>query len=178
MAIKQRDLRSAAARPPRVVIARSLNEALSKNQQTAFLCHSHKDKNLAEGLQNILNESGWDLYIDWLDEELPESPDKNTASKIKNKIGQLNWFLFLATANSTGSRWCPWEIGYADAVKKHENILVIPTEDDSGRWHGNEYLQLYRKITDATDQTINRSGYAVFEPKSSKGGTWVENIKN
>lgn len=177
MAIKQRDLRSAAARAPRVVIAKSLNEALSKNQQTAFLCHSHKDKNLVEGLQNLLNESGWNLYIDWLDEELLEPPDKNTASKIKYKIGQLNWFLFLATANSTGSRWCPWEIGYADADKRHENILIIPTEDDSGRWHGNEYLQLYRQITDATNQTTKKSGYAVFDPKSSQGGTWVEDIK-
>ena len=177
MAIKQRDLRSAAVRASRVVIAKSLNEALSRNQQTAFLCHSHKDKNLVEGLQNLLNESGWNLYIDWLDEDLPESPDKNTALKIKNRIGQLNWFLFLATANSTGSRWCPWEIGYADAVKKHENILIIPTEDDSGRWHGNEYLQLYRKITAASNQTTNKSGYAVFDPKQSQGGTWVEDIK-
>ena len=177
MAIKQRDLRSAAARVSRVVISKSLNEALSRNQQTAFLCHSHKDKNLVEGLQNLLNESGWNLYIDWLDEDLPESPDKNTALKIKNKIGQLNWFLFLATANSTGSRWCPWEIGYADAVKKHENILIIPTEDDSGKWHGNEYLQLYRKITDASNQKINKSGYAVFDPKQSTGGIWVEDIK-
>ncbi len=177
MAIKQRDLRSAAARAPRVVIAKSLNEALSKSQQTAFLCHSHKDKNLVSGLQNLLNENGWNLYIDWLDEELPESPDKNTASKIKDKIGQLNWFLFLATANSTGSRWCPWEIGYADAVKRHENILIIPTEDDSGRWHGNEYLQLYRQITDASNQTTKKSGYAVFEAKSSQGGTWIEDIR-
>jgi hypothetical protein len=176
MAIKQRALRDATTRANRVFIAKTLNEALSNNQQTAFLCHSHKDKELVNGLQILLKENGWNLYIDWLDEELPASPDKNTASKVKNKIGQSDWFLFLATANSTGSRWCPWEIGYADAVKKHEKIVVIPTEDDSGQWHGNEYLQLYRKITDASNQMTKKTGYAVFDPKSNEGGTWIENL--
>jgi len=177
MAIKQLNLRAAATRSPRVVIAKSLNEALSKSQQTAFLCHSHKDKNMVRGLQNLLNENGWNVYIDWLDEELSASPDKETAKKIKNKIDQLTWFLFLATANSTSSRWCPWEIGYADAIKRHEAILIIPTEDDNGVWHGNEYLQLYRQITDASDQVARKSGLAAFDPKSNQGGTWVEDLK-
>lgn len=177
MPIKQRDLKFASARAGKIVIAKSLNEALARKQQTAFLCHSHKDKELAEGLQILLTENGWDLYIDWQDGELPSTPDKETAAKIKAKITQSGWFLFLATANSTDSRWCPWEIGYADATKKHDNILIIPTEDDNGRWHGNEYLQLYRKITDASNKTTGKSGYAMFEPKADSSGVWVENIR-
>ena len=175
MAITLRTLRSAAARPSRV-IAKSLSEAASYGLQTAFLCHSHKDKDLALGLQNLLKENGWNLYIDWQDNEMPESPGKNTATKIKTKIGSTKWFLFLATPNSMGSRWCPWEIGYADSVKAHDNIVIVPTEDDNGRFYGNEYLQLYRKLTDASNTNINKRGYAVFNPGSNQGGSWVEQL--
>jgi hypothetical protein len=81
LAIKTRNLRSAAARSGSVVVAKSLSEALSKSKQTAFLCHSHKDQELAKGLQVLLTENGWDLYIDWEDNEMPSSPNKETANK-------------------------------------------------------------------------------------------------
>lgn len=175
MTIKIRNLRSAATRSGSVVVAKSLNEALSRNKQTAFLCHSHKDQELAKGLQVILKESGWDLYIDWEDNEMPSSPNKETASKIKSKIESTDWFLFLATSNSTQSRWCPWEIGYADSIKGYEKILIIPTEDDFGNWYGNEYLQLYKKIDEGSDKQTGKSGYAVFGA-GSNSGAWVHSL--
>lgn len=174
MAIKTRILRSAASRSGGIVIAKSLNEAISKNQQTAFLCHSHEDRGLAKGLQVLLKENGWDLYIDWEDGEMPSTPNKETASKIKTKIAKMDWFLFLATNNSTKSRWCPWEIGCADVSKGHEKILIVPTEDDNGAFHGNEYLQLYRKMDEGSGQD-GKSGYAVFNA-GSDSGTWVKNL--
>lgn len=176
--MKLSTLRSAATRSGRVVIAKSLTEAVAKHKQTAFLCHSHKDQELAKGLQILMKENGWDIYIDWQDNNLPSSPNKETAEKIKSKIGQTDWFLFLATPNSTASRWCPWEIGYADAIKTYEKILIIPTEDEKGSWYGNEYLQLYKKISDASNKNIGKSGYAVFNPKSNENGIWVENLQN
>ena len=78
---------------------------------------------------------------------MPEEPDRETAERIKTKIKTLDWFLFLATANSVASRWCPWEIGVADDGKENQRILVIATVDQSGKWYGNEYLKLYRQIT-------------------------------
>jgi hypothetical protein len=169
LTIKARNLRAAAARSGSVVVAKSLNEALSRNKQIAFLCHSHKDQELAKGLQVLLKESGWDLYIDWKDNELPSSPNKATASKIKSKIESTDWFLFLATSNSTLSRWCPWEIGYADSIKGYEKMLIIPIEDDSGNWYGNEYLQLYKKVDEGTDKQTGKPAYAAFDVGSSSG---------
>lgn len=171
MAISINELRIASRRTQRTVVANSLFEAKSKNKQTAFLCHSHKDNDLAEGLQTLLAEDGWDVYIDWQDNEMPETPNKVTASNIQSKIVETDWFLFLATPNSTNSKWCPWEIGYADAKKVHEKIIIIPTTDQSGNWYGNEYLQLYKKL-DSASSTIKKSGYAVFEPGTTTG-TWV-----
>lgn len=176
MAIGIRTLRAAGSRPGQVTIAKSLNEARQRRQQTAFLCHSHRDDVLAQGLQNLLTENGWNVYIDWQDTDMPETPTKETAAAIKKKIAERDWFLFLATPESVRSRWCPWEIGYADSVKSDGDILIIQTEDDSGNFYGNEYLQLYRKITNASDRQSGRSGYAMFEAGDTSNGRWLRNL--
>lgn len=175
MTIKASDLRSAASRSGKVFVTKSLNEAIAKKQQTAFLCHSHKDHELAKGLQILMKENGWDLYIDWEDSEMPSNPNKETANRIKTKIKNTDWFLFLATDSSTQSRWCPWEIGFADSVKGYEHILIVPTADDSGSWYGNEYLQLYKRMDEGSHKQTGKYGYAVFDAGTSSG-TWVENL--
>lgn len=176
MALSQQKLRTAANRSYKVSVAKSLHEAKNNKNQTAFLCHSHKDSDLAKGLQTLLKESGWDVYIDWQDNELPAAPSKETANKIKSRITETDWFLFLATSNSTSSRWCPWEIGFADAVKNLDNILIIPTSDINGKHFGNEYLQLYKKVDEASNQLTGKSGYAVFKPNTTSNGTWVDSL--
>jgi hypothetical protein len=143
MALDQFQLQRAAQRQP---LRKS--QPYTGRQHTGFLCHSHLDKELAEGLQVVLAEQGVDLYIDWKDATMPETPDRETAQRIQTRIRNCNWFLFLATANSRASRWCPWELGYADGKKQWDQIAIVPTADSRGT-HGNEYLQLYRRI-DAT----------------------------
>lgn len=130
----------------------TLSESRARpGKRTAFLCHSHKDAQLVEGLLVLLSANGFDVYVDWKDTELPETPDRETAKTIKDRIRSLDWFLFLATPNSTASRWCPWEIGFADSTKSADSILIVTTSDAAGRFYGNEYLNLYRQISqDAT----------------------------
>lgn len=141
MAIGQYDLRHAAARN-----YTSNQRSKSYLQKTGFLCHSHQDREMALGLQQWLKEQGMDLYIDWQDASMPEQPNATTAARIRTVIRGANVFLFLATNNSMTSRWCPWELGFADGVKRNEQIAVISTRDASGNYYGNEYLQLYRRI--------------------------------
>jgi hypothetical protein len=162
-------LRSAAARAVGPAV-RSLSEARSLGAKTAFLCHSHRDVDLARGLVTLLTQAGWRIYIDWADTEMPETPDRETAKRIQQKIVELDFFLFLATANSMASRWCPWEIGYADGKKAIERILLVRTTDGI-RTHGNEYLQLYRNL-DFSDQ----DQLAVWQPGQTQGGILVKNL--
>lgn len=145
MAIRQTDLQVASNRF-RSSPGRTLYEAKALGARSAFLCHSHHDEALAKGLVTLLGEKGISLYVDWADHTMPSTPNKITAQKVKDKIRESDLFLFLATQQSMTSRWCPWEIGYADGVKRHQTIFIIPTSDSSGTHHGNEYLQLYRKI--------------------------------
>jgi hypothetical protein len=158
MTISQYELRAAAARNT------SLKNQQSRGfgQKTGFLCHSHKDRDLALGLQQWLKEQGMELYIDWLDPYMPDTPDAVTADRIRTAIKVADVFLFLATNDSMASRWCPWELGFADGVKRNEQIAVISTSDASGNYYGNEYLQLYRRIDQAT---VHNSLY--WYPKGS-----------
>ncbi|MNR36601.1 hypothetical protein D3C85_1545400 [compost metagenome] len=104
---------------------------------------------MALGLQQWLKEHGLDLYIDWQDDLMPETPDGTTAARIRTMIRNADVFLLLATSDSMISRWCPWELGFADGVKRTEQIAVISTRDNAGNYYGSEYLQLYRRIDQA-----------------------------
>jgi TIR domain len=166
MAINQSTLRSKAASYTRTKVMGESYYNFSQ-KKSAFLCHSHKDEELVKGLLVIFEEAGLDLYVDWRDHSMPETPNGVTAQKIQDKIKSSDVFLFLATANSKTSRWCPWEIGFADSSQK--GIYIIPTADGYGTY-GNEYLQLYPKIDNGS--AGERSGYAIFQPGSEKG-PWV-----
>lgn len=135
-----------------------LREATSLGLRTIFLCHSHLDETLVKGVIYMLNQSGWKVYMDWADASMPETPNSKTAERIKQKIVTLDYFIFLATSNSTKSRWCPWEIGYADGKKHIDKILILPTTDNINTY-GNEYLQLYRRI-----DMSNQNQLAVWKP--------------
>jgi hypothetical protein len=169
MPISVDTLRGAAIRlrAPRV---RTLTEARNQGLQTVFLCHSHRDQALVNGVVTLLEEAGWRVYVDWADTSMPDTPTRETAARIKQKIADLVYFMFLATTNSMSSRWCPWEIGYADGVKDIDRILILPTTD-GGKAQGSEYLELYRRIDLSTLQEL-----AVWQPGQTTGGVPVRNL--
>jgi TIR domain len=170
MAIPQTTLRSKAA--SYAVLSESMKVANSKQLSTkksAFLCHSHKDEDLVKGLIILFQEQGIDLYVDWKDHTMPETPNGQTAKNIQSRIRQSDLFLFLASANSKQSRWCPWEIGYADSSQKR--IYILPTSDGTSSY-GNEYLELYPHIDIGKSKENNQTGYAVFQPGNTNG-TWL-----
>lgn len=162
MTVRVSRLRSAAL-SSRAQSASSLNDAISRQKKTVFLCHSHDDRYLVLGVIELLRETGWDVYVDWADPTMPISPNRETALKIQSRIQICDWFLFLATSSSVRSRWCPWEIGYADGKKGPSKILIMPTSDGN-QTHGNEYLQLYRRIIVADNGQLG-----AFEPGQTQG---------
>ena len=144
---------------------RYFSESTYQANITVFLSHSHKDKELVEGLIELLAEQGFHIYVDWNDSSMPRITRGATARKIKERIKELQLFFFLATENGLTSKWCPWELGVADSFKKWENILIIPVADPSGRFKGNEYLQIYKHL----EVTSDKKAYAV-DPSFIKTG--------
>ncbi len=133
---------------------------------TIFLSHSHKDKELAIGFQNLLAQYTINVYIDWQDSTLPDAPNRITAEGIKEKIKKLDLFVLLATNYALSSRWCAWEIGVADSAKDYGSILIVPIIDDLEAFKGNEYLQLYKRI-----EISFAKKPLVIEPEFRKYGT-------
>ena len=115
MPIAVDELRAAAAQSRVTKFAESITDARRRGVRTAFLCHSHKDAQLAEGLVALLAQHGWRLYVDWRDDEMPERPNRETAERIQARIVECNYFLFLATG-SLVRRQRPFVKGIASTV--------------------------------------------------------------
>ncbi len=73
---------------------------INKDRNSIFLCHSHLDKTIVNKILILFNDLQIDLYIDWMDTEMPKLTNRNTAHIIKNKIDSSHKFLFLATYNA------------------------------------------------------------------------------
>ena len=112
---------------------------------TIFLSHSHKDKDLIQPAIAFLRSHGVKVYVDWMDEGMPDVVSGETAKKIKQKIGEQKKFLVLVTENSKDSRWVPWELGYADPVKGMSHIASFPVAEKED-FAQNEYMRIYPKI--------------------------------
>jgi hypothetical protein len=170
MPISINELRQASNRSSHLRL-RTLSEAHSERLLTIFLCHSHYDQIEALGVVALLAESGCQAYVDWKDASMPDLPTYETAARIQRKIDDLDYFLFLATANSMSSRWCPWELGYANGKKQLEQILILPTEDQLGT-HGSEYINLYRRIEKST---LGELG--VWRPHQHENGVLLRQLR-
>lgn len=131
---------------------------------TIFLSHSHFDRELAKNMKIYLSKYRINLYIDWLDNKMPANTNAKTALELKNKIKSNNYFLLLATNNALASKWVPWELGIADGAKSYDNILILPINDNYGRFNGNEYLQIYKRV-----EQDNLGELGIFEPNKHNG---------
>ncbi len=133
-------------------------------KHTIFLSHSHKDITAVKGFIKILSRQGINIYIDSLDPSLPTITNRQTADKIKSKIKDIEFFWVLATTSALNSRWVPWEIGIADSIKAQDKVFIIPVSDTSGKFTGNEYLQLYHRLE------LNQTGtiFEAYAPGSNK----------
>lgn len=112
---------------------------------TIFLSHSHKDRDLIQPALSFLRSHGVKIYVDWMDEGMPDVVSGETAKKIKIKIQQQKKFLVMVTENSKDSRWVPWELGYADSTKGMDHIAAFPVAENYD-FTQNEYLKIYPKI--------------------------------
>lgn len=170
MAIPQAELIEFSRQQTTASLNESVKVAKSNSKQTAFLCHSHRDERLALGVQSWLHNQGWELYIDWLDASMNSTPDKYTAQKIQKHILSRDWFLYLATSNSTKSKWCPWEIGFADGAGKSGDIIVLRTSSKSTTY-GQEYLQLYRFVSKTKIED-----FRIFEAGARQSGKSLSSL--
>ena len=110
-----------------------------------------------------------DVYIDWLDQEMPQKTSPETAKKLKEKIREHDKFVMLATKNSKESKWVPWELGFADEVKGMQNIAVLPVSASSASYEGTEFVGIYpviRKSFASDDWIVKCEDPSIFRELS------------
>jgi len=149
-------------------------------KRTVFLSHSHQDNDIVGSVVEFLLTVGIYAYVDWLDPTMPQTTSGETASKIKERIIQCERFVVLLTENSKESKWVPWELGFADAMKNNENISIFPVRRRSytndSEFNGLEYMQLYQRIALGNLIETGESIPCVFPPNATKGktlGQWL-----
>jgi len=156
---------------------KGLSGVLNENKQfsratqltSIFLSHSHTDKDVVEQAVSFFRNFGITVYVDWADKTMPESPNGETAKKIKDQIILNDKFVLLGTNAAIASKWCNWEVGIGDTYKlSNKKIAILPLADNSGTWNGNEYLQIYPRIEQGN---TNKSDYFVWYPDGT-----IENI--
>lgn len=166
------------------------------SQTTVFLSHKHKDiEDLVEvrGVIGVLQGLGVKVYIDSMDNKMPEQTSGETALRIKEVIKFCNKFILLATNKAIESYWCNWELGIGDVHKFiQKNIAILPVKEKGtydSSYKGNEYLQIYQSIqyrdgtTKYNDGRTIPQGYYVESPEDKNGNisliplsTWLKSV--
>lgn len=130
-----------------------------------FISHSFKDKDYVVGLDYLFTAAGYTVYIDWIEDSQLDRDNvtPKTAAWIKARIAQSKGAAYVATANSSQSRWCPWELGVSDGMNGRACILPVM----SNSFDGQEYLGLYPYLEYKKAQGENRYDFWVIDQENS-----------
>lgn len=122
--------------------------ALDKSVINIFLSHSSNDKDVLKDVISFLETfDNVKVYIDKKDGDLPKVTSPQTAKILKKRISECQKFIVLITDNTPKSRWIPWELGLADAIRTRRNIALLPYSRTTNDFiTTQEYLGLYDKI--------------------------------
>jgi len=130
------------------ILSRTLTEQRTFSERgliyDIFLSHSSKDVKLVIGLMLTLEDMGYSIYVDWI-----EDPhlDRNNVTKdnvliLKSRMHQSKSLIYAFSENATHSQWMPWELGYFDGYSGKVSVLPISTANKQS-FIGTEYLRIY-----------------------------------
>ncbi len=155
------------------VIKDTLNEVRTFSAKTAysakptvFLSHKHDDLKDLQGVMGKLQELGAKIYIDSMDNKMPNQTSGDTAIRIKEVIKYCDKFVLLATDKAIESYWCNWELGIGDTHKFIKHIAIVPMKEKGTydyNYKGNEYLQIYPTIDYENGRNRYSSGGIIEE---------------
>jgi hypothetical protein len=186
-----------SSRLQKSIISESLNKTRTFNARnaydrgaTVFLSHKHSDLEEIEeatGVIEMLEDLGAKVYIDSMDNKMPDQTTSETAARIKEVIKYCNKFILLATAKAIESYWCNWELGIGDVHKFQNHIAILPVKEKGEydfQYKGNEYMQIYPHIDYRDGTTYYRNngglipkGYYVVNPMNKEGITYITALR-
>lgn len=122
-----------------------------------FISHNSKDEDKIIDFFKLLNEKHYVAYIDWVNDKFDlkrEWCNASTAEVIKERIRQSRVFVLYLTEQTLKSQWCPWELGYADALGKKICIFQRFKSDSKIP----EFYSAYPKLVFSNQPIIRLNG--------------------
>ena len=117
---------------PEVLMHRLYVDELEKLKSfDVFVSHNSKNESEIVTLFKSLNQNGYIAYIDWVNDKFDlkrQWCNATTAKIIRERIKQSRAFILYLSSQTLASQWCPWEVGYADALGK-QICVYHQTED-------------------------------------------------
>ncbi|MGE6163492.1 TIR domain-containing protein [Aeromonas salmonicida] len=131
-----------------------------------FLSHSSKDAELILGVKGTLEDMGYSVYVDWVeDPQLDRSNvNESTAELLRERMDASKSLFYVTTENAEASKWMPWECGYFDGVKEKVAILPVKKHSYDNDYKGQEYLGLYPYCV-KQDNTLGQSRLWIYKNK-------------
>ncbi|WP_228136599.1 hypothetical protein [Acinetobacter pittii] len=85
------------------------------------------------------------VYVDWIDDRhLDRSKvTSKTADTLRVRMRQSKSLLYIATDNSSQSKWMPWELGYFDGYSSGKVAILPILNHQYESFSGQEYLGIY-----------------------------------
>lgn len=126
-------------------------ESFGETRYDVFLSHSKLDEAEILGLKLLLEDYGYSVYIDWVDDPHLDRANvsKESASLLRDRMRSSRSLLYVPSENSMQSKWTPWELGYKDGSSGRAAILpVAAAETDEDTYAGVEYLGLYPYLSE------------------------------
>ncbi|KMZ12179.1 hypothetical protein BHUM_05252 [Candidatus Burkholderia humilis] len=130
------------------ILQEAKRSATSASRFDVFLSHASKDAKLILGVKALLEERGFVVYVDWVDDAHADRSqvDRETADLLRQRMRQSASLIWVATDATSNSKWMPWELGYFDGFAPGQ-VATIPLVDNPGEsFKGQEYLSLYPLI--------------------------------
>lgn len=137
------------------------------NEFDIFLSHSFTDQELILGIMMSLEDMGHRVYVDWVhDGQLSrDRVTTETAQVLRRRMAMSKSLFFATTANSSASKWMPWELGFMDGHNGKAAILPV-AQQATRAYSGQEYLGVYPYIQKAPSQSDGRDHIWVHRSSS------------
>ena len=123
---------------PEELMKRLFSDDLEKiKRYDVFISHNSHDEDIIIKLYKSINTANAVCYVDWVNDKYDlrrEWCNATTAQVIKKRIQQSRYFVLVLTDSTLNSQWCPWELGYADALEK-EIYIIKQTQKELPKYY-------------------------------------------
>ena len=138
-----------------------------------FISHNSADENYVIDIYKDFNKHGLVAYVDWVGINTIKKRtwcNVSTSKVIKERIHQCQCVVYIWSEKHIRSQWCPWELGYADALGKPICILGLINESNIPLF----YLSYPKLIKSNGEYFIMSNGKVSFVDWLKTGSTLLE----